>query len=308
MMVISKRPLTFILLPALMSFQASAVAEQTDPACATITRPGLYLLRPSSPRPIPITGPVPYEEGARIYVVPWFGPRLVDADKEVVWHIRMQTSARSSLRSNQVYVYRPRLQTQCDSGNYAGSGRGAWFPEFPADERYVSLRRYNDHHAKSDLLVRNDGGLARYFHFEVSHERNCYRTDDSKAVGNLDAAYGFRDVPVPPPLTSPPSLISDANAESAESTTLSPKYAGLASLFVHLSGPANSCFSIAAPVPTSSSTYYQLFTSGRDLYAQRQGQSWNPDLTDLDFHVLPKGKHFYARINWLNATAPEGHR
>ena len=295
---------------SLLSLSQPANAEQSDPVCAAIVKPGLYLLHPFSSQPVPISGPVAYEEGARIYVKPWFGPKLVDTDKELVWHIRMQTTARSSLRSNQVYVYHPRLQTQCADGSYAGPGRGAWFPEFPADERYVSLRRYNDHHAKTDPLRREDGGLARYFHFEVSKpdERSCFRTDDSKVVGNLDAAYGFRDVPVPPPLTSPPSLVSDARAEPAEPTSLSPKYAGLASLFVHLSGPADACFSVAVPMPTSSSLFRQFFTSGRDEYAQQQGRSWNPDRTDLDLHVLPTGKHYYAQINWLDAGTPEARR
>jgi hypothetical protein len=66
-----------------------------------------------------------------------------------------------------------------------GPGRGSWFPEFSPDERYVSLRRYNDHHPQHEASSRIDGGLAKYFHFEVSNADNgsCFETDDPKAVG-----------------------------------------------------------------------------------------------------------------------------
>jgi hypothetical protein len=84
-------------------------------------------------------------------------------------------------------------------------------------------------------------------------------------------------------MTSPPSLVSEANAEEDQPVVFSPKYAGRASLFVHLSGPANACFGFAASVPTSSNIYHQIFTSGRDDYAQLQGRSWNPDSTENRF-------------------------
>jgi hypothetical protein len=294
-----KRLKLFAALIAIPFLPPSPVVAETsvDPVCATLVDqgPGLYIKPAFATTATRIDGPIPYDRDARIYVVPRFSPLSALPNQELVWHVRMRTTASSPLKSNQVYVYRSRVQTQCRRGERVKQSDGQWFEEFYPDERYISLRRYDDHH-NDEQSRREDGGLAKYFHFEVSNSssNSCYRTDDPKAVGSLREAYGLGEVGTPAPLISPGSPISQAAAEDL----LSRKFAGLASLFVYLSGPAPSCFSIAAPVPTSSGFYYQIFSSGRDNFAHDQAHSWNPIQTEFDLHVLPKGKHYSATIDW----------
>jgi hypothetical protein len=302
MLTLSKRPGIFglaVCLPSLIALTTTGRA-QFDSICESLVPqgPGLYIKYSSSDKPVPITSDaVRYESNARIYVVPWFGPRAIAANEEGVWHIRSQTTANSSVKSNQAYVYRPAVRTQCLQGRRVAQSQGQFFKEFFPDERYVSLNRYFDHHPKDPKARREDFGLSTYFHFEVSHpdDGHCLRTDDAEAVGNLHDAYGFRDVvPIPGLIARTFSSTTTAIAEERQST----RFAGLSSEFVYLSGPSAACFSVKVPVPTASSLYYEVFTSGRDGYTQDQAQTWGPIRTELDFHTVPGGKHFTRFITW----------
>src|SRR5262249_44676616 len=141
--------------------------------------------------------PIQYDANARVYVVPWFGARTVAENREAVWHIRSRTTAGSTIKSDQAYVYRAPVRTRCRNGQFVDRSQGQQFQDFDQNERFVSLNRYIDHHAKDPSEQRRDYGLATYFHFEVSRSDadKCFRTDDSNVVGNLDDAYGFPDVP-----------------------------------------------------------------------------------------------------------------
>jgi hypothetical protein len=215
---------------AVLILSSTTGFAQDDPICESVIRqgPGLYIKYADGNTPVPIAGKTPYKPNAKIYVVPWFGLRNVAPNKEAVWHVRSQTTADTKLKSDQAYVYRPATRTRCRSGQFVDQSLGHFFDEFTPDERFVSLDRYIDHHAKTPKEQRADFGLTTYFHFEVSDitTGSCFRTDDYNSVGNLNEAYGFPDVPRPLGLiarnTSP---IDPAYALQSK------KYSGLSSEF-----------------------------------------------------------------------------
>jgi hypothetical protein len=272
---------------------------EVDAICASVVKkgPGLYVNYPGSHEGVPINGRIQYDANARIYIVPWFGPRAVSENKEAVWHVRSRTTAGSDIKSNQAYVYRAPVRTRCRDGRIVDQSQGQQFQDFDQNERFVSLNRYIDHHAKNLNEQRRDFGLTTYFHFEVSRGDidKCFQTDDPNAVGNLDDAYGFPDVPRTSGFiarhTSPvdPAIAAQSN-----------KYAGLSSELAYQFGPAPACFSVRAPVPTASTFFSEIFTWRRNDAALSQIEIWNPVQTEIVVHAVPNpdgvtGKRY---IDW----------
>jgi hypothetical protein len=156
------------------------------------------------------------------------------------------------------------------------------------------LNRYIHHHQNDPTRQRVDFGLRTYFHFEVSDEGNCFRTDGTK-VGPLHDKYGFPDVPRTPGLIAR-YIQPTTPAIAAQSK----RYAGLSSEFAHLIGPAPLCFSFHAPRPTVSTLRTQLWSGYRDDLATNQAQTWRPIKTDIVISRLPNGSVAAEVIRWKN--------
>ena len=174
-------PLALILLPA----GYAAAQPDDDAVCGQLVRlnrPGLFIV--SDGRIARVQNrTIGYDPGARFYYQPGTSRRVAG---EGVWHVRTQTRARSTPDADAAIVYRPRLTTQCSNGSPLFA--------FDADQRFVSLRRYIDHHAA--VGWRTDAGLRDYFHFAIRDpaSNQCVRTDDRSVYGNLETIYGFTGI------------------------------------------------------------------------------------------------------------------
>ena len=149
------------------------------------SRSGIYIAYPTQSE-IRIAraggGPLAYNSDARFYYV----SSSVEASRfEKVWHVTTQTEADSSPDADEAVVYRPSIRNKCSNGKslYA----------FDRNQRFVSLRRYMDHHAGTRPRI--DSGLSQYFHFSMSDPvGRCVRTDDRAVYGNLETVYGFQNI------------------------------------------------------------------------------------------------------------------
>ena len=281
----------------------SALRAQTDDGCgqlaSTKATPGLYVKRAADQSPVPVNGPLAYDINLRFYFIPTAGPRTIGENQEAAYHVRSQTTADADLRSDEALVYRPRVQTSCRAGRFAGGFSGDTFEDFDRNTRYVSLGRYFDHHADNERDRRPDRGLRTYFHFEISDAgNNCFRTDDSSKVGPLHSAYGFPDVTPATGLIA--RNVNPVPSAVASPAALSRRYAGLSSELAYVRGPGLACFSFNSPRPTVSTLRGQVFNWWRDDYAQEQARTWRPVRTDFVIHRVPKGERMTPSVVWRN--------
>jgi hypothetical protein len=239
---------------------------------------GLYFAA-TGDKPVPVNDTaLAYDSGGRFYyLAPGYRGRTYVVTRERVWHVRTQTIARSA-KANETLLWRPGVRTQC-SPNQA-------LDTFTPDTRFVSLQRYYDHHAPTDVR-RPDGAIARNFHFVIddpSRPARCNtRTDDPKTVGDLRETYGFPDVA--PEATVVSRLVGPSPAVAATSAV----YSGLSSELAIAAPGEPACFGFNAPLPTRSTLSAQLFGWWRNSEALSQAQTWAPSRTTISIQRIPRG-------------------
>ena len=101
----------------------------------------------------------------------------------------------SSAKADEALLWRPGARTQCSPDRALET--------FNEHNRFVTLRRYYDHHPGAGGTQRPDPAIASNFHFAIddpSQRSRCdTRTDDPRTVGDLRETYGFAVVqPVDP--------------------------------------------------------------------------------------------------------------
>lgn len=153
-----------------------------------------------------------------------------------MWHVRTQTIA-SSAKADEALLWRPGARTQCSPDRALET-----FNEY---NRFVTLRRYYDHHPGAGGTQRPDPAIASNFHFAIddpSQRSRCdTRTDDPRTVGDLRETYGFVDVqPVDPQIAR---LVEPNRAVAATSKI----YSGLSSELAIAATGEPACFGFNAP-------------------------------------------------------------
>jgi hypothetical protein len=268
--------------------QASDPADvQICEALVTAGRPGLFLVSPNA-TPQKVNGSkLTYDRNGRFYFVPAsINGRTFHARREMIWNVRLQTTAKSA-KADETIAWRPPIKTEC-SGEFA-------LESFDLNSRFVSLQRYYDHHAGSAERRRIDPDLRRKFHlaFSKSAGRPCQaRTDAAEDVGDLRKTYDFEDVEPDAVLLARLTSVTPAVAATSQI------YSGLASELAHIGPGEPACFGFAAPLPTRSTWLTQVFPFSRNSEAQNQAQSWTPDRTVILFQRIPGQSVTRTDVRW----------
>jgi len=277
-------PLTLILLPV-----DYAAAQPDDNAVCNqlvrLGRPGLFIVSDGRIARVQ-SGAVGYDPGARLYYQPGAGGRIAG---EGVWHVRTQTRARATPDADAAIVYRPPVTTQCSNGRPLFA--------FDADQRFVSLRRYIDHHAAVDW--RTDAGLRDYFHFAIRDpgSNRCIRTDDRSVYGNLETIYGFTGIQ-----RSQPTVASALTFSRSAHAQVASGFSSLSSEFAYRSQGESDCFGFSVPLPT-----YPIsggWFSSRYKLAFRAAQQWHP----LETSIVIKQFNGRKVVQVTDATVVWGQR
>lgn len=275
---------------SLLIIQAAWAGGIFDGNCTAIIssgKSGLFIYDPSRAELVQVgQRAIPYSPQATIYYVPPGSDRIVAAGDELVWHIRTQTVAPNSPRANETIAWRPGGMSKCSP----------MLSSFTKNSMFVGLNRYIDHHADGSEQ-RRDIGLATYFHFPISDPRRpneCVQSDDPRAVGRLATLYGFGNV-----RHQRSALSRLFSQEEASSESL--KFAGLSSMLFPVRGPANTCLTIDAPLPTRSTFKDSVFAGiWRYNTAWSQATSWKPKTTSVSIQRIPFGYKSTFTIFWDN--------
>ena len=273
-----------IFLPlALLSLPAHLAKAQPDDGLVCrqlvqLARSGLYIAHEGGRIARVEGGPVNYDPDARFYYLPGRSNNRVS--KERVWHVRTQTRARAAPSADTAVVYRPPVTTQCSNGRRLFA--------FNVDERFVSLRRYIDHHAA--VGGRTDAGLRDYFHLKIRDpgSNQCVRTDDRSVYGNLETIYAFDGV-----VRTQPKVARAFTFTRSAYAAVATGFASLSSEFAHRSGDGPACFGFSGPLPT-----YPVsgFFASRDRLARQAAKKWQPTTTSIVIKQLD-GRHVSQVVN-----------
>jgi hypothetical protein len=226
---------------------------------------------------------IDYDAGGRFYYVwPGSGGHPFRVTRETVWHVRIQTVAKSA-KADETLLWRPGVRTQCSSDLPLET-----FNEY---NRFVTLQRYYDHHPAAGEAQRRDSAIATSFHFMIddpSQRIRCNtRTDDPRTVGNLRETYGFVEVNPDEPAIA--RLVEPSRAIGATGRGESQIFSGLSSELALAAPGEPACFGFNVPLPTRSTTFTNLFPMFRNTEALRIAQTWQPSSTMIAIQVIPKG-------------------
>jgi hypothetical protein len=213
---------------------------------------GLFIGYQDGETPTRVNGvPPQYSLNVRFYFLPGGTPR-----EEGVWHIRTQTATEAVRGTDQVFVYRPRVETRCsrrarDTGGAISGNRGVW-PEFDSNDRLIGLNRYAEHHAPEDkrwdLKQEKYFGLGVHFHMSIQDgiaRDGCVKTDDPAVFTDLWSVYGFEGVSRSKSRTARTlTLFGPASAQDLSA----PRHDGLSSELRYHDSSDPACFGFSAPL------------------------------------------------------------
>ena len=283
------------LIVVLLGTMVSTLSQAADPAdiemCNALfsaRRAGLFLAALNA-APQRVNGSkLTYDQGGRFYFVAASERgRPYRAEREMVWSIRLQTTAKSA-KADETIVWRPPVKTECSAG--------VPLELFDANSRFVSLQRYYDHHASDAEGRRVDPELRRRFHlrFSKSASRPCQAfTDAREDVGDLRQTYGFEEVRPDPVLLARITTMTPAFAAGSI-------YSGLSSELAIVGPGEPVCFGFAAPLPTRSTLWTQVMPLFRHSTALAQAQSWGPERTKILIQRIPHVSVTRRKIEWRN--------